>query len=164
MRKNLLFAGALSLLPCISVSFADQDTSADAANGFASTLARAPGVILQVPIDSQGRELADSARMHVVTRPVSTAIELENAFANGIDASHQPQISKEDVAKDSSTFGWYTYSYYPYGSWAPAYYYYTYTPVYYYGGYYYNYGPPVYYYNNWYNSYRYYYYPYYYYY
>lgn len=163
MKKTMLIVGALSLLPCISVTYADQDSSADAASGFASTLTKSPGVILQVPIDSQGREKASSARMHVVNRPVSTAAELEKAFASGIDASSQPQISKDDIAKDSSTFGWYSYSYYPY-SWAPAYYYYTYTPVYYYGGYYYNYGTPVYYYNNWYNYYRYYYYPYYYYY
>lgn len=159
MKRRMISTGVWSLLTFISplggVGYGADDTSADA-KGFASVLDQAPGVVMRVAIDSQGRENSASAQMRVASEPVSSEAQVQAAFDRGVDASTQAQVSPQDIAADSSTCGFYPYTY-SYG-WAPAYYYNTYTPTYYYSGYTYNYSTPVYY-SNWGNQYRYYYYP-----
>lgn len=163
MKNFTLFASVLSviILAPIPLAHADEDTSANLPSGFVTTLAEAPGVILRVNIDQEGREDTGSAQLRVASYKVTNAAAVEQAFNSGIDTSSQPQVTSSGIAKDSSTFGFFPYTYY-YG-WQPAYYYYTYTPTYYYYGSYYTYGAPYYYYNNWGHNYRYYYYPIYYY-
>lgn len=155
MKTYLRIFGVLSFLTFVPSSYGADDTSANAP-GFASTLEQSPGLILRVTIDSQGREDTASAQLRVAPESASTGSNVENLFAQGINASGEAQITAQDIAADSSTCGFYPYTF-SYG-WMPSYYYNTITPVYYYSGYYYNYSTPFYY-TNWNTYYRYYYYP-----
>lgn len=157
MKKTTIYAGVFGAFLLAQGAYADNDSSADLNGGFVSTLSDAPGLVLRVEIDASGRENTGSTEMRVVTSQVSDAAQLETAFARGTDTSTQPQITKDDIAADSSTFGFFPIRF-NFG-WSRPYYYQTYYPTYYYGGYYYNYGRPYYYYNNWNNYHRYYYYP-----
>jgi hypothetical protein len=129
------------------------DSSADAQNRYTNTVADSGGVVLRVPIDQQGRELASSAEMRVVGH-LDDSTNLPEAFRTGTDAATAPTLnatdSSTDASRDSSTWGWYGYRG---NGWYPNYYYNSYYPRYYSYGNYYNYGYP--YYNNYYyNSYR----------
>jgi hypothetical protein len=137
-------------------SYAGDDLNADV-NGFASVLDQAPGLVLRVAIDTSGRENTATAELRVANRAVSGNEDVMAVFNSGIETKGQPEITPEDVARDSSTFGFFGFRYY--NSWAPSYYYYTYTPVYYTQPTYYYYTTPVYYYTSWPTYYRYYYYP-----
>jgi hypothetical protein len=157
MRKTWHLAGIAALALAAPVAYGwDGDTSADV-DGFASTLNNAPGVVLRVPIDAEGRENSSSAELRVAERTVASPEEVETAFARGLATTGQPQITGQDISTDSSTCGFFSYQYN--WGWSPAYYYYNYTPTYYSGGYYYTYTTPYYYYSNFDYGYRYYYYP-----
>ncbi len=159
MKRRMISTGIWGLLtfmaPLGSIGYGADDTSADA-KGFASLLDESPGLVIRVAIDSQGRENSTSAQMRVATEAITHEGQVQAAFEQGFDASTQAQVSSQDIAADSSTCGFYPYTY-SYG-WMPAYYYNIYNPVYYYSGYNYTYSAPVYY-SNWNYSYRYYYYP-----
>ncbi len=156
MKRMSIYAGVLSAFLLAQGANADNDSSADVAVGFQSTLSQSPGLILRVNIDEQGREDTGSAILRVATEEVKGEAELEKAFEKGADTSTQAQVTQADIDADSSTFGFFpirfSFGYQPY-------YYNYYRPTYYHSGYYYNYGRPYYHYNNHYRHHRYYYYP-----
>jgi hypothetical protein len=159
LNKALLLSG-LVLAWNGSMALGDStDSNSMSQGGFAKAVSQAKGVVLRVEINAEGQENRESATMRVNTsqEQVTTADEVQTAFANGLSSDAQPQVSSIDMARDSNTFGWWHYRH---NGWAqPYYYYYNYTPVYYNYGYSYNFYNP-YYYNVWSYpySYRYYYY------
>jgi hypothetical protein len=135
-----------------TAGLADEDSSADAQARFTQTVEDAGGVVLRVPINEQGQELASAAEMRVVSGDVDTSTNLPEAFRTGVDAGQAPALGGDSSTDaDSSTYGWYG-GWRGYG-WYPSYYYNSYYPRYYSYGNYYNFGYP-YYRNYYYNSYR----------
>ncbi len=123
---------------------ADGDENAIVAGGFAKLVSAAKGVVMRVEINAKGEENRDSAtlRLHMQDTAVAHAADAQRAFASGVDAGKQPQITPADVERDSNTHGWWRYHH---RGWAAPYYYATYTPVYYSYGYSYTFYNPTYY-------------------
>jgi hypothetical protein len=152
--KGLVLGAALAFaMP----AYADGDSSSDSAGGFGQTLDAAEGVIVKVPINAQGEELTDAAEVVFHDgNDISTSGDFESAFAQGVNATNQANVSDADISRDSSTSGWYGRNS---CGWQRNYYY-SYQPTYYYYGRYVTYS--VYSYRNYYNvgpyyGYRYYY-------
>ncbi|MCX6124806.1 MAG: hypothetical protein NTV34_08660 [Proteobacteria bacterium] len=124
--------------------FADGDSSARVHGGFVNAVKNANGVILRVEINADGQENRDSAtiRVHTGDTKVTSADDIQAAFAKGVNGSSEKQVTSSDLAKDSNTCGWWHYQY---SGWAQPYYYSSYTPVYYNYGVTYNFYNPSYY-------------------
>lgn len=165
--SSSLFAVVLS-----ASAFADSDSSTVDSSTMAAHVQASKGVMIRVPVDQQGRELAAASEIRVVgdAATQSTGANLADIWNRGVDATKVPQVDSS-TSSDSSTsawrWGWNPWRPYNWG-WYNPYYYNNYYPMYYNYGYTYNYGYPVYY--NYYNPYvyngvypvwgwRYYYYP-----
>ena len=147
---------------------ADSDSSAMSAVALTSSVQGSAAVMIRVPVDEQGRELAIASELRVIQQETSnSSAGLQNQWNTGLDVSTAPVVDSSTDADSSTRWGW--NSWHPYsGNWYNPYYYNNYRPTYYYGGYNYNYGYPTYgnfyqpfmyngYYPAW--GYRYYYYP-----
>ena len=170
MKISKIFTSAVLFLMLGVPAFSASDSSAVDANAMAAAVKSSSGVMIRVPVDAQGRELAAASELRVVSdvATASDSAKLPEIWAKGVDATSNPQVDSS-TNSDSSTnrWGWNTWRPYNYG-WYNSYYYNYYTPGYYYNGYTWNYGAPYYY--NYYNPYvynnvypawgwRYYYYP-----
>ena len=136
--KAMIAGAALMLVSPTGFAQDDlgDDTSADVDAGFFAKLDQSKGVVLRVPINAAGEENATKAELRIdegqfdEDRPQ----DLETVWRHGESVSTQPQITDEDIERDSSTWGWHRYRY---NSWVRPYYYYSYyRPSFYYGGYY----------------------------
>ncbi len=162
IRKTLqAFAGA-TLLAVSPLAFADGgDSNADAAANFTRVVQDAQAAIIKVPVNQQGDELTTAAELRVYAgSPVAEAsTSIETAFNAATPTTGVPQVTSDDISRDSSTWGWFGYGN---NGWYNNYYS-SYRPYYYYGGSYYNYSNPYCYndysYSGSYYGYRYYYYP-----
>lgn len=160
-------AAAFFVVALGSPVFADRDSNAMSPEAVTTAVRTSDGVMIRVPVDEQGRELAIAAEMRVVDSSASSPSDLPSVWTSGTDMTNVPQVDSSTDSDSSTNWGWGTW--HPHLShWYPAYYYNSYVPAYYYGGYAYNYGNPVY--GNYYApfvygstypawGYRYYYYP-----
>lgn len=152
-----------------SAAFADSDSSALDPVAVTSAVKASTGVMIRVPVDEQGRELAAGSELRVVSDAATSAnvSSLPGIWSKGSDVSAAGS-GDSSTDSDSSTchWGWNNWRVNNWG-WYNNGYYNNYYPTYYYGGYTYNYSAPYYYnyyrpfvYNNYYPAwgYRYYYY------
>lgn len=158
---TMVFALALS-----GPVMADHDSSAISPEAVTSAVRASDGVMIRVPVDDQGRELAGASELRAIDTNASAPSDLPSVWNAGTDMTNVPQVDSSTDADSSTFWGWHSWR--PYvNNWYPAYYYNSFVPAYYYGGYAYNYGYPVY--GNYYApfvyggypawGYRYYYYP-----
>lgn len=170
MKISTMMKAVVLSLVLGTPAFANSDSSAVDANAMATVVKSSKGVMIRVPVNEQGQELAAGSEMRVVNDAATSSDTAKSVWDNGLDASKGPRVDSSTSA-DSSTHGWRRWGWnnwvgYNWGWYAP-YYYTTYYPTYYYGDYVYNYGVPTYYnyyapgyyysYPAW--GYRYYYYP-----
>ena len=145
---------------------ADPSSSAMSPEVVTAAVRASDGVMIRVPVDNQGRELAAASEMRVIDTNASAPSDMPSVWGTGSDMTNVPQVDSSTDGDSSTYWGWGGWR--PNLShWYPAYYYNSYVPSYYYGGYAYNYGYPVY--GNYYQpfvyggfpawGYRYYYYP-----
>jgi hypothetical protein len=147
------------------------DSSADAGEAFTQAVRGSKGVVIRVPINERGEELTDAADVRLYMGELSPTQaqpgEISTAYESALPINDAPEVTDEDISRDSSTWGWRL-------GWGRgcgwrSNYYYSYRPSYYWGGSYYSYGNPCY--NSYYGGYSYggysyygyrdYYYPYY---
>jgi hypothetical protein len=160
---RILRCAALGLSFATAVpAFASGDSSADAASGFRD-VKESTGVVLRVPINERGEELASAAEMRVHKGEASTSADLKTVFEAATIIPAVAVNRDSSTSADSSTHGWGWNNWYGNG-WQSSNYYYSYTPSYNYYGSYYSYNQPYSYnyYSNYsdsnYYGYRYYYY------
>jgi hypothetical protein len=139
-----------------SAAWADDDSSADAQNGFVSMLGDSKGIILRVAINEAGEENTNATEVRVVTSAQTSldAAQAQTIWNNATQTNSNEVLDGHTIPldQDSSTFGWYRWNNI---GWRYPYYYSSYYPTYYYGGNYWRYN---YYWNYSYPGYRYYYY------
>ena len=158
---TMVFALALS-----GPVMADPDSNAMSPEAATAAVRASDGVMIRVPVDDQGRELAVASELRVIDTNAAAPSDLPSVWDSGTDMSRVPQVDSSTDADSSTFWGWHSWRS-NVNNWYPAYYYNSYVPAYYYGGYAYNYGYPVY--GNYYApfvyggypawGYRYYYYP-----
>ncbi len=137
-------------------AFADGDSSADAAPGFRD-VSESTGVVIRVPINERGEELATAAEMRIHKGASSTSADLKSVFDAATAIPADAVNVDSSTSSDSSTHNngwnnWYGSSYGSNNGWQSSYYYNFYTPSYNYYGTYYSYNRP--YYNNYYTNYN----------
>jgi hypothetical protein len=142
--KNLLLAALLGFGSLLPPLYAQGDTSPDARFG-TTVVSQAPAVMIRVPIDSKGRENSTSAELRIITGAIPNAIPntaLSGMWQSAIPAKGK-QITRADVQRDSSTFGFFFFNNLaaPSMSWVPAYTYLTFQPTYYDAGAFYQFSP-----------------------
>lgn len=137
------------------------DSNADQSGGFTEIANKVQGVMIRVPINENGEENTNLADLRVFKGLPNelVPVDLESTWNESEPLNGIPQISNQDITKDSSTYGVFRWQ----GSgWGHPYHYASYRPRFYANGYYWRFGAPRYYdqglYSG-YNGYRYYYYP-----
>jgi hypothetical protein len=120
---------------------AQQDSSSDAPGGFGQVVERAAGVMIRVPINERGEELASAAEIRVYegNGDRGAPTDLKAAWRAAVDGAQAPVVSAS-TSVDSSTCGW--GSHWGSNGWQPVNYFATYRPNFYYNGYNYVYGSP----------------------
>jgi hypothetical protein len=125
MKANLKLLSVAALLSFGGVAFAQDDSSADAAAGYAPVVAESQAVVLRVPVDANGIENAAGAELRVSAEAIDSATAAVDAFQAGTPVAKETLF---DANSDSSTSrygyggynsygcGWNTYSNYGYGS------------------------------------------------
>lgn len=125
MKANLKLLTVAALLSVGTVAVAQDDSSANAAGGYADAVVASEGVVLRVPVDANGFENKAAAELRV-TGAVDSATSAVEAFEAGTAVAKDALF---DVSSDSSTgrggyyggynnygCGWNSYNNYGYNS------------------------------------------------